>query len=329
MFKIGNIEFKNNLILSPMAGYTNSCYRNMMRDAGASLAYTEMISDKAILFDNDKTMDMADCNKDNGYTSLQLFGYDIDEMVKAAKIMEEKSGCDIIDINMGCPVKKVIKSFSGSYLMTELEHSKELVRAIVNAVKIPVTVKIRLGWDHSSINCVEFARAMEEAGASAIAIHGRTKSDMYSGSVNLDYIKKVKESVKIPVIGNGDIKSYKDAKYFLEYTGVDALMIGRASLGNPWIFEEIVNGFNGEEFIKPNLDERLDKMLYHLDGLVKLKGEYIGVLEMRSMAGWYLKGLKNTKPFKEKITNIKTKEELETIVKEYRQWIRKREENED
>ena len=319
-FCIGNIKFKNNLVLAPLAGYTNEVYRNMCRDFGASLAYTEMISAKGLLYENDKTIDMAMCDKDNGYTAVQLFGYDIKEMVQAAKIVEERTKCDIIDINMGCPVKKVIKSQSGAYAMTELEHSYELVKAIVEAVKKPVTVKIRLGWDHNSINCVEFAKAMEKAGASAIAIHGRTKSDMYTGKVNLDYIKKVKEAVKIPVIGNGDIKSFSDAKYFLEYTGVDALMIGRASFGNPWIFKEIEDGFEGREFKKPTVIDKIDMLEKHLNELIELKGEYIAILEMRTMAGWYVKGYQNTKPFKEKITGVKTKEELVKVINEFKEY---------
>ena len=319
-FCIGNIKFKNNLVLAPLAGYTNEVYRNMCRDFGASLAYTEMISAKGLLYENDKTIDMAMCDKDNGYTAVQLFGYDIKEMVQAAKIVEERTECDIIDINMGCPVKKVIKSQSGAYAMTELEHSYELVKAIVEAVKKPVTVKIRLGWDHNSINCVEFAKAMEKAGASAIAIHGRTKSDMYTGKVNLDYIKKVKEAIKIPVIGNGDIKSFSDAKYFLEYTGVDALMIGRASFGNPWIFKEIEDGFEGREFKKPTVIDKIDMLEKHLNELIELKGEYIAILEMRTMAGWYVKGYQNTKPFKEKITGVKTKEELVKVINEFKEY---------
>ena len=321
-FSIGNIKFKNNLILAPLAGYTNKVYRNMCRDFGAVLAYTEMISAKGLLYENDKTIDMAMCDKDNGYTAVQLFGYDIKEMVFAAKLVEERTKCDIIDINMGCPVKKVIKSQSGAYAMTELEHSYELVKAIVEAVKIPVTVKIRLGWDHNSINCVEFAKAMEKAGASAIAIHGRTKSDMYTGKVNLDYIKKVKEAVKIPVIGNGDIKSFDDAKRFIEYTGVDALMIGRASFGNPWIFKEIEDGFENKEFKKPTVIDKLNMLEKHLNELIELKGEYIAILEMRTMAGWYVKGYQNTKPFKEKITSVKTKKELVDVINEFKEYYK-------
>lgn len=327
--KIKNITLKNNLILAPLAGYTNKVYRNMCRDSGASLAYTEMISSKGLLFENDKTIDMAMCDLDNGYTSVQLFGYDIDEMVKAAKMVEERCKCDIIDINMGCPVKKVIKSQSGAYAMTDEEHSHELVKAITKNVKIPVTVKIRLGWDHNNINCVRFAKLMEEAGASAIAIHGRCKSDMYTGKINLEYIKQVKEAINIPVIGNGDIKNYEDAKRFFDETGVDALMIGRGSFGNPWIFEEILAGFSGIEYKKKTLDEKLDFLKKKVEELIELKGEYIAILEMRTMASWYVKGYQNVKEFREKVTSVKTKEELFDCINWFKEKAKEGKKNED
>ena len=319
--KIGNVLIKNNIILAPLAGYSNSVYRNMCRNYGASLAYTEMISAKGLLFENDKTIDMAMCDKDNGVTSVQLFGYDINEMVRAAQIVQEKTKCDIIDINMGCPVKKVIKSQSGAYAMTEEEHSYELVKALVQNTNVPITVKIRLGWDHENMNCVRFAKLMEEAGASAIAIHGRTKSDMYSGKVNLDMIKKVKESVSIPVIGNGDIKSYEDALRFFEYTNVDGIMIGRGSFGNPEIFEEILYGFEGKTFNKYSIMEKLNILEKNIEELIELKGEYIAILELRTMASWYVKGYPNVKEFREKVTSVKTKEEILKVIDDYKKKI--------
>ena len=308
--KIGNVEIKGKLVLAPMAGYTNSVYRNICGEMGASLVYSEMISDKGLLYANEKTIIMTDGKSDKYPYALQLFGGEIDEMVKAAKFIDENCQCDIIDINMGCPVKKVLKAKSGSYLLQDIDYAAKMVRSIVKVVKKPVTVKIRLGYDHDSINCVEMAKALEKAGASAIAIHGRCKSDMYGGKVNLDYIKKVKESVSIPVIGNGDIKSYEDALHFLEYTKVDALMIGRASFGNPWIFKEISYKLDGKEYVKPSLEERVKVLKRHIDELIEIKGEHIAVLEMRTIAIWYMKGLKKLKPFKDKVVLVKTREEL-------------------
>lgn len=308
--KIGNLEIKGKLVLAPMAGYTNSVYRNLCGEMGASLVYSEMISDKGLLYANEKTILMTSGKSDKFPLAVQLFGGEIEEMVKAAKYIDEYCECDIIDINMGCPVRKVLKAKSGSYLLQDIDYAAKMVESIVNAVKKPVTVKIRLGYDHDSINCVEMAKALEKAGASAIAIHGRCKSDMYSGKVNLDYIKQVKESVSIPVIGNGDIKSYEDALHFLEYTNVDALMIGRASFGNPWIFKEISYKLDGKVYEKPSLEERVNVLKRHIEELVEIKGEHVAVLEMRTIAIWYLKGLKKLKPFKDEVVLVKTKEQL-------------------
>ena len=235
--KIGNVEIKNKLILAPLAGYTNQVYREICHDLGAALTYTEMISDKGLLYENEKTWDLCFIKEEERPVSLQLFGGNIEEMVKAAKLIDERSNCDIIDINMGCPVKKVLKSGSGSYLIQDTKYLEQMVRSIVDNVSKPVTVKVRIGWDHSSINHIEIAKAAERGGASAICVHGRTKSDFYSGTVNLQAIREVKENVNIPVIGNGDVKTVEDLQNMLD-TGVDFVMIGRASLGNPWIFEE-------------------------------------------------------------------------------------------
>ena len=314
--KIGNIEIKSKLVLAPLAGYTNSAYRNICGEMGAGLVYTEMISDKGLLYDNDRTLRMASGDLDKYPLSVQLFGGDIEEMVKAAKIIDRDCKCDIIDINMGCPVKKVIKAKSGSYLLKDIDFASRMVKEIVSNVNKPVTVKMRLGWDHDSINCVEMAKALEEAGASAIAVHGRCKSDMYSNTVNLDYIKAVKEAVSIPVIGNGDIKSYEDAKRFLDYTKVDAIMIGRASLGNPWIFKEIQEKLNGNEFALPSKEDRIKLLIRHIDDLINIKGEHIAILEMRTLAIWYLKGFKDMHDFKTKCVQAKTRSELVSYIEE-------------
>ena len=313
--KIGNIEIKNKLILAPLAGYTNQVYRQICHDLGAGLTYTEMISDKGLLYENDKTWDLCYIEEDERPVSLQLFGGNIEEITKAAILIDQRSNCDIIDINMGCPVKKVLKSGSGSYLIQDTKYLEEMVRSVVNNVSKPVTVKVRIGWDHHSINHVEIAKAAERGGASAICVHGRTKSDFYSGKVNLDAIREVKENVSIPVIGNGDVKTIEDLQNMLN-TGVDFVMIGRASLGNPWIFKEFNAYLNNEEYVKPTDEEKILFLLNHLERLVKLKGEKIAILEMRSLAAWYVKGMQNNKEFKLKLVNITTIKEFKQIVYE-------------
>lgn len=311
--KIGNVEIKNKLVLAPLAGYTNQVYRQICHNLGAGLTYTEMISDKGLLYENDKTWNLCKIDEEERPVSLQLFGGNIEELVKAAKLIDEKSNCDIIDINMGCPVKKVLKSGSGSYLLRDVEYLEKMVKSIVENVSKPVTVKIRIGWDHQFINHIEIAKAIERAGASAICVHGRTKSDFYGGKVNLQAIKEVKENVSIPVIGNGDVKTVEDLQNMLD-TGVDFVMIGRASLGNPWIFQEFNAYLNKEEYTYPNDEEKIKFLLNHLDKLVNLKGEKIAILEMRSLAAWYVKGMKRNKEFKLKLINITTVQEFKDIV---------------
>lgn len=313
--KIGNIEIKSKLILAPLAGYTNLVYRKICHDMGAALTYTEMISDKGLLYENDKTWNLCDIDENEHPVSLQLFGGNIEELTKAAIMIDKKSNCDIIDINMGCPVKKVLKSGSGSYLLKDVDYLEKMVRSVVENVSKPVSVKIRIGWDHQSINHIEIAKAIERAGASLICVHGRTKSDFYGGKVNLDAIREVKENVGIPVIGNGDVKTIEDLDNMLA-TGVDFVMIGRASLGNPWIFKEFNAHLENKEYIKPTDEEKILFLLDHLNKLVKLKGEKIAILEMRSLAAWYVKGMKNSKEFKLKLINIKTVEEFNQIVYE-------------
>ncbi|MFA5542893.1 MAG: tRNA dihydrouridine synthase DusB [Bacilli bacterium] len=314
---IRDIDIKGKIVLAPLAGYTNKVYRKIAKEMGASLVYSEMVSSKGLIYENKKTFEMIDVTHDESPVSLQLFGGDVDEMIEAAKIVDKESDCDIIDINMGCPVKKVLKANSGSCLLLDVKKIEDMVRGVVNAVSKPVSVKIRAGWDHSSINVVEVAQAIERAGASVIAVHGRTKSDLYRGHVNLDYIKMAKDAVTIPVIGNGDIKSVKDAVKMLEYTGCDAIMIGRGTFGNPWLIKEIHAHLNNEEFTPPTKEEKVEMMLRHFNELVELKGEKVAILEMRSQAAWYVKGLENTKEFKQKLVYITTKEEFYNLVKLY------------
>ncbi|MFW5794040.1 MAG: tRNA dihydrouridine synthase DusB [Bacillota bacterium] len=316
--KIRNIEIKNNCVVAPMAGVTNLAYRLILKEFGAGLIYTEMISDKGLLYKNKKTLEMIKILDENRPIALQLFGSEVKSMVKAARFIDNFSKADIIDINMGCPVAKVVKSGAGSALMKTPELAFEIVEEIVKNVNKPVSVKIRIGWDHKNINAVSFAKGLEKAGASLIAIHGRTKSDMYSGNVNLDIIKQVKENLTIPVIGNGNIFTPEDAKHMIDYTKVDAVMIGRGLLGNPWLVKQVVDYLAKGEYQKEiPYSERKSYIEKHLKHLIELKGEKIAVLEMRSHGAWYLKGLPGASKIKNLIVNCDTVQEIKTIINDY------------
>ena len=318
-FKIGNVEIKNQVVLAPMAGISNSSFRRIIKSFGCGLIYAEMVSDKAITYGDSKTLKMLYMTDSERPIAQQIFGYDVESFVTAAKFIYKEMKPDIIDINMGCPVPKVaLKSQAGSALLKNPKRVKEIVSAVVNSVPIPVTVKIRSGWDKKSINAPEIAKICEEAGASAITIHGRTRSDGYSGNVDLDIIKKVKESVNIPVIGNGNIKSCYDAKKMLDYTACDAVMIGRGVLGNPWLIKECVDYL--EKGIEPKevtLDEKITMIKKHLDLLIDQKGEKVACLEMRSHFAWYLKGLPNTKKLKIEMQQVTTKSDAIRLLDKY------------
>jgi len=319
MFKIGNVEIKNNIVLAPMAGVCNSAFRKIIKEMGCGLICAEMVSDKAMVYDSKKTKDMLYMEEVERPISQQIFGSDKESFVEAAKKICELMKPDIIDINMGCPVPKVaIKSQAGSALLKNPSKIKEIVETVVAAVDVPVTVKIRSGWDNNSINAVEVAKICEEAGASAIAVHGRTRSQGYSGVVDLDIIKKVKENVTIPVIGNGDITDIDSAKEMLDYTGCDAIMIGRGVLGNPWLIKEIVSYTNeGVILRKPTYQQKIEMCFKHLDYLLKIKPEKVAVLEMRSHIAWYLKGLPGNVEIKNEVFKAKTSVELEKILNNY------------
>lgn len=320
--KIKNVDIKNKIVLAPLAGYTNKSYRKIMKEAGVGLVYSEMISSRGLVYENDKTFELTDTTMEDHPISLQLFGGDIESLVEAAKIIDKQTAADIIDINMGCPVRKVLKANAGSSLLRDPKLIGEIVREVVKTVSKPVSVKIRAGWDHSCINAVEVAKEIEAAGASLIAVHGRTKSDLYTGHVNLDYIKLVKDSVKIPVIGNGDIKSIEDAVKMFDYTNVDMIMVGRGSFGNPWLIRDLVDYFNGEPLKpKPTDLERIEMCEKHFNYLLLEKAEKIAVLEMRSLASWYLKGINNIKQAKQKLINITRKEEVFTLLEEIKAEI--------
>ena len=307
-WKIGNVKISNQVVLAPMAGICNSAYRQICKDMGCGLIYAEMVSDKAITYNNQKTIDMLYMTEKERPISQQIFGSDKESFVEAAKFIEKEMKPDIIDINMGCPVPKVaVRAQAGSALLKDPDKIFDIVSSVVSAVNVPVTVKIRSGWDSNHINAVEVAKVIEKAGASAICVHPRTRSQGYSGKADWNIIKEVKENVSIPVIGNGDIKSPEDAKRMLEETECDAVMIGRGVLGNPWLIKNIVNYLDGKEVIDVSIVDRIDMCLKHLKLLDSLKNEKLACLEIRNHISWYFKGIKGANELKNKVyqtTNI-------------------------
>ena len=312
--KIGNVELENRYILGPMAGVTDLPFRLLCKEQGAGLLCMEMVSAKAIYYNNRNTESLLEIHPDETPVSLQLFGSDPKIMSEMAKRIEERPFA-ILDVNMGCPVPKVVRNGEGSALMKEPKLAYEIVSALVKAIDKPVTVKIRKGFDDDHVNAVEIAKIIEEAGAAAVAVHGRTREQYYSGKADWDIIRQVKEAVSIPVIGNGDVTSPQKADVLVRQTGCDGIMIARGAEGNPWIFSEMIHWEEtGELPSRPDKDEIREMMLKHARLQLKYKGEFCGIREMRKHVAWYTKGLKGAARLREKVNAVESLEELENLL---------------
>ncbi len=313
--KIGNVELENNLILAPMAGVTNRPFRMICKQYGAGMVCTEMASSRAMFHNDLKTKRLLNTDGEKRPISMQIFGSDEESMAYAAKYVSDIA--DIVDINMGCPAPKVVKNGDGSKLLLDLEKAEKILKAVIENSKVPVTLKIRKGWDKENVVAVEIAKIAQRVGISAITVHGRTRSEFYTGKADLDIIKQVKESVNIPVIGNGDVIDGESAKKMFEYTGVDGIMIGRGTFGRPWIFKEILEYLeNGKEIEEPSNMEKLEIIKKHINLAVEEKGE-IAVKELRKHIAWYTKNLKNSSEFRNSINKIETENELVQKIEEY------------
>lgn len=311
MVDIGGVQINSRLALGPMAGVTDMAFRTICREQGAGLTITEMVSAKALCYQDKKSIPLLQLGNDEHPAAAQIFGSDPVCMQEAAAIAREVSGADIIDINMGCPVPKIANSGDGSGLMRTPDLAVKVAEAVIRGAGCPVTVKMRLGWDKGSINCVEFAKAMEQAGAAAVAVHGRTRNQMYAGTANWDWIREVKNSVGIPVIANGDVFEAKDAVRILSYTGADMAMIGRGVFGNPWIFAQCKAALEGREIPEiPPLSQRCDTAVRQFEMAAANKGEKVACLEARKQYAWYLKGVSHAGYYKEQICKITTLEDV-------------------
>ncbi|MCI5628957.1 MAG: tRNA dihydrouridine synthase DusB [Clostridiales bacterium] len=315
--KIGNVQLDNEVFLSPMAGVTDLPFRTICKEKGCGMLYTEMINAKALCYDDENTKKMLNLEDDGHPVAVQIFGSDPEYMGKAASIMNQYTN-DILDINMGCPAPKVIKNGDGSALMRNPKLAAEVLTAVVKNSEKPVTLKIRKGWDDNSVNALEIAKIAEECGISALAIHGRTREQFYSGKADWDIIAEIKQSINIPVIGNGDVFDVQDAVNMLEKTKCDAIMIGRGSQGNPWIFNRINHYMKtGEVLPEPTLEEKISTAIKHMNLAVAEHGEYVAVREMRKHIGWYLKGLKNSAKYRDQINKITDYKEVISMLEEY------------
>ncbi|NLM12767.1 MAG: tRNA dihydrouridine synthase DusB [Epulopiscium sp.] len=315
--KIKDVEIPNSVFLAPMAGVTDLPFRLLCKEMGCGLVSTEMISAKGLLYENENTRQLLAVDEKEHPVAVQLFGSDARILAEMAKKVEE-SDVDIIDINMGCPAPKITKNGEGSALMKNPKQIGEIVKAVSSAVKKPVTIKIRKGFDDNTITAIEVAKIAEENGAAAIAVHGRTREQFYSGKADWDIIRQVKEAVSIPVIGNGDVLSPEAAKRLFDETHCDAIMIGRGAQGNPWIFKRVLHYLEtGEILEEPSAQEKIDMALRHARMLIDFKGEYIGIREMRKHVSWYTKGLLKAGVLRNKINETQNYEEMERLLKDY------------
>lgn len=310
---IRDVEIKNNVFLAPMAGVTDKPYRRICSEMGCGFTYTEMVSAKGLYYGSENTEFLTDID-DGENVALQIFGSDPYIMGEIARRLNT-SNAKVIDINMGCPTPKIVKNGDGSALMLKPDLAESVIKAVVkNSIK-PVTIKIRKGWDDAHVNAVEIAKMAESCGVKAVAVHGRTREQFYSGNADWDIIKKVKDNLKIPVIGNGDVFSPEDAKRMIDETGCDAVMVGRGAEGNPWIFKRILHYLNtGEILPEPTVSEKIDMILRHLDMMIEYKGEQIGILEMRKHIAWYLKGIRGASKIKQMVFTMSNYKEIKDLL---------------